>query len=185
MRQATDADDHADETRLGPLRERAYAAREARIRIADDALAKLNTALDAIGTPATRGSSSPVRRVRLRDARRLAPEPGRTRRIHGEYATRDAIHRHTDQRCGWRGRTALGYGRNECGGERRTDRAGHDGDPRPCRQWDGADGRGERDTVARPPGARGDSRLRPARRNLRRGATAPALSVIPIDPQST
>ncbi len=44
----------ADEARLGPLLERTYTAREARIRTADDALAKLNTALDAIGTPPQR-----------------------------------------------------------------------------------------------------------------------------------
>jgi len=44
----------ADEARLGPLLERAYAAREARITTVDDALAKLNAALDAIGTPPRR-----------------------------------------------------------------------------------------------------------------------------------
>ena len=44
------ADHHADEARLGLLLERTYAAREARLTPADDALAKLNTALDAIGT---------------------------------------------------------------------------------------------------------------------------------------
>jgi hypothetical protein len=44
------ADNHADEARLGLLLERTYAAREARLMPADDALAKLNAALDAIGT---------------------------------------------------------------------------------------------------------------------------------------
>ena len=54
MRRATGADDHADETRLGPLLERAYAARDARLTPTDDALARLNAALDAIGTPPRR-----------------------------------------------------------------------------------------------------------------------------------
>ncbi|MDQ6604743.1 MAG: hypothetical protein M3176_10915 [Chloroflexota bacterium] len=47
-------DHRADEARLGRLLERAYTAREARITTVDDALAKLNTALDAIGTPPQR-----------------------------------------------------------------------------------------------------------------------------------
>ncbi|GEM_PF-5525929 len=44
----------ADEARLSLLLERTYAAREARITPADDALAKLNAALDAIGSPSRR-----------------------------------------------------------------------------------------------------------------------------------
>lgn len=45
------ANHRADEARLGLLLERTYAAREARLPPADDALMKLNAALDAIGTP--------------------------------------------------------------------------------------------------------------------------------------
>ncbi|MCA1667846.1 MAG: hypothetical protein LC793_10755 [Thermomicrobia bacterium] len=41
-----------DDTRLGLRLERAYAARDARIAPSDDALAKLNATLDAIGSPA-------------------------------------------------------------------------------------------------------------------------------------
>jgi len=48
------ADHRADEARLGLLVERTYAGREARLTPADDALAKLNVALDAIGTPPQR-----------------------------------------------------------------------------------------------------------------------------------
>lgn len=44
----------ADEARLGTLLERAYTAREARITTVDNALAKLDIALDAIGTPPQR-----------------------------------------------------------------------------------------------------------------------------------
>lgn len=44
----------ADETRLGRLLARTYAERDARLLPSDDALAKLNAALDAIGTPSQR-----------------------------------------------------------------------------------------------------------------------------------
>jgi hypothetical protein len=44
------ADHRADEARLGLLLKRTYAAREAQLAPADDALTKLNAALDAIGT---------------------------------------------------------------------------------------------------------------------------------------
>lgn len=54
MRQATGADHQADEARLGPLLERTYAARAARLAPTDDALMKLNAALDAIGAPPRR-----------------------------------------------------------------------------------------------------------------------------------
>ncbi len=48
-------DDHdADEARLGLLLEQTYAAHEGRPTPTDDALAKLNAALDAIGTPPQR-----------------------------------------------------------------------------------------------------------------------------------
>ena len=48
------AENRAEEARLGLLLERTYAAREARLAPADDALAKINIALDAIGTPSQR-----------------------------------------------------------------------------------------------------------------------------------
>ena len=48
------ADRRADEARLGPLLERTYAAGEARLTLADDALARLNAAIDAIGAPPRR-----------------------------------------------------------------------------------------------------------------------------------
>ncbi len=59
MRQGTGAkcpghnlsEHRADEVRLGLLLERTYAAREARLTPADDALTKLNAALDTIRTP--------------------------------------------------------------------------------------------------------------------------------------
>ena len=47
-------DNRADEARLGLLLERTYAVREARLMPADDALAKLNAALDGIDTPPRR-----------------------------------------------------------------------------------------------------------------------------------
>ncbi|MDQ2787404.1 MAG: hypothetical protein M3Y58_20635 [Chloroflexota bacterium] len=53
------ADHRMDEARLGLRLERAYAAREARLAPSDDALAKLNATLDAIG-------SSPHRRMEHR-----------------------------------------------------------------------------------------------------------------------
>jgi hypothetical protein len=54
MRPAIGTDHRADEARLGPLLERTYAAREARLTPTDDALARLNAALDAIGAPSRR-----------------------------------------------------------------------------------------------------------------------------------
>jgi len=48
------AEHRADEARRGLFLARMYAAREARIAPADDALAKLNAALDAIGTQSRR-----------------------------------------------------------------------------------------------------------------------------------
>ncbi|MGI8857919.1 MAG: hypothetical protein ACR2JW_19450 [Thermomicrobiales bacterium] len=47
-------DRHADEARLGLLLERTYAAHEARLMPTDAALARLDAALDAIGTPPQR-----------------------------------------------------------------------------------------------------------------------------------
>ncbi len=48
------ADQRADDERLGPLLRRTYAARDVRLTHPDDALAKLNAALDAIGSPPQR-----------------------------------------------------------------------------------------------------------------------------------
>lgn len=52
-------DDRVDEARLGPLLERTYAARAARLTPADDALRELNVALDAISTPPRRRTDHP------------------------------------------------------------------------------------------------------------------------------
>jgi hypothetical protein len=51
MRREAGGAHHVDEARLGPLLERAYAARGARLAPADDALARLNATLDEIGAP--------------------------------------------------------------------------------------------------------------------------------------
>lgn len=52
-------DHRADEARLGPLLERTYAARAARLAPTDDALRELNIALDAISTPPRRRTDHP------------------------------------------------------------------------------------------------------------------------------
>jgi len=105
------ADHRADEARLGLLVERTYAGREARLTPADDALAKLNVALDAIGTPPQRQTDhrrlfgacalvallllllSPVARAEFAASTRHAPRSGVTptsAAVSGEASTGSA-----------------------------------------------------------------------------------------------